>query len=373
MTAAPAQTGYENLKSWLQGAPKVAGTLPEKDDDGKPATEGARSAENTADIKKHIAPGQNIDASSKNPVDGSSDKPIAESGLMQTTTGKMPEIERAVKTVTEENEKAAAADLSTDAGLTAAIGSLEKIAAAFGILTTASATAPTVVTSPEAKAAAVTPNTAAVAQTPAETAKSAADAERAAMVADYVKFGSDRGALVGEYLRGFYSTYEALTKAAADGSLDAMAQDPAAAGGDPAMGGAPMGAPPGGDPAAAMGAPPGGDPGAGGDPAAGGAGGGAPSTEELAAALAEMGVTPDQLIEVAQQMQGSVEGAGAPPEQKAAAVKQLNETIKVASEAKAIMQAGKFRLKPAADGSSERKRREAARDYVTEMFRIANR
>jgi hypothetical protein len=360
MPATATPTDYGTLRSWLYGnqaVAKAAGTLPEKEDGGEKATEGERSSENSADVKK-LMPGVNVEVGKTNPETGNADKPVPDSGLAQGMVGSMPEVEKAVKTVTEENEKASSADLTTDAGFIAAFEALTKSAAALGVLSTAAA------------GVHQTPN-----HTPNQPAKSAAatttqntEPSGEAVVAGYMKMASDRADLVGNYMQGMYTTYNDLVKAAADGSLDQM-MDAGGGGGDPAAGGAPP-------PEAGDAAPP--PPDAGPAPAGagpGGAGGGAPSVEDLASALTEMGVSPDELMEVAQKMKSSVGGApdaSMPPEEKAAAIQGLDTTIKFAGDAKTMMRAGKFRLKPAADDSPERKRRDTARNYISELFNVAN-
>lgn len=352
-----------DLNAWL----KSAGSLPEKDDGGKPATEGARSAENSADVKK-LVPEMSSETFGKNPETGDADSPVPDSGLQQATTGKMPDVEKAVKVVEEESAKMAAADLTTDAGFDAAFESLNKAASYLPILFTASG-----VQTPGTKKANTTPAPAKP-QTPAE--KTAAE-KVAAKVEEFARFGRDRGELTAAYLRGYDDHMAIFLKAAADGSIDAMGGPPPEMGGgmppEAAAGGMPPEAAAGGMPPEA-GPPPGGDP---------GAGGGAPTADDLAAAFAEMGVTPDVVMEAAQKLQEQIGGGapapeGAPPEagpapaeaEKAAAVATLAYVKKTAAEAKAKMRSGKFNLKPAAD-AAEAKRRTAARDYIGEMLRAA--
>lgn len=385
MTVATAQNpidqSYANLRGWLTGADvtKQAGSLPDLDDGGKPATLGAHAAENSADLKKHVAPGQNIDAGKDNPTDGNTNKPVPDSGLMQTETGKMPEVEKAVKTVSDEHDKMAAITGNSVADLQAKIASLDKIASAMGILTTAGALHTQQSASAAAPAAAPekTAQAAGGSSTPAVPAASE-DAERQAIIADYVKFADERATHLGEYLRGHTETYALLQKCADDGSLAAMmAQDPTAGGGMPPGGGggdAAAAAPP--SPAAMPSAPPmgGGAPDAGGGDMGGGGGGagGPPSADELAAAATEMGLSPDVLIQAAHKMQGEVDSAPE-SEHKDTAKAAVAEFAKLASDTKTHMQTGKFRLKPAADGSPERKGRDAARDYLNEMLQFARR
>lgn len=359
--AAPKQN-FESLRTWLNGkgdAAKTAGSLPDLDDDGKPASPGERGSENSADVKK-LVPHINVEQGKQNPADGAIDKPVPDSGLMQTSVGKMPEVEKAVKIVTEENEKVSSSSITNDAELASAIASLEKVASAMGIMSTAAAGSAPRQTAPAPSAGTKAPTQVGGTPTASSTAKVAAagpSPEQQQLVASYVKFGADRATCVGEFLRGQIDAYNRLVKAAEDGTLDASMADPAAAGAAPAAAAA---APP---PDAAS--PPGG-----GDPNAGGP----PSADELASALAEMGVTPDVLMEAAQKLQQMAGGAAPPdaaPAEKAAAMVATAEAVKLASETQSHMRAGQFRLKPAADGSRERARRDVAKTYIDEMLRYA--
>lgn len=352
-------TDYTSIRNWLT----KAASLPEKEDEGKPATLGAHAAQDTADANKAV-PGTGAQEAKKNPETGHADNPVPGSGLLQATTGKMPEVEKAVKTVTEASEKAANADLSTDEGFEFALSEIRKAAAEFPVIFAQSGLkvdAPAKA-APAAKAAATAD--------PAAAAKAAQDAQAAAVIDGYRKLGADRGGLTAEYLKAFYATYGELEKMANDGSMGAMlAADPAAQGGPPMPGGAPEGPPPG--PPAPEAAP------APGGPPAGPGGEAGPSLDDVAAALAEMGMTPDDLMQIAQKMKGEAEAApapdagGPPAEQKEAAVASMAHVIKTAGDAKALMQAGKFALKPAADDSADRKRRNAAKAYIQELRALA--
>lgn len=374
-------TGFESLTAWLQNTDpvKLAGALPaesEHDDGGEKATEGARSSENDTDVKK-ITNGNAVPGAGQNPS-GKMDNPIEGSGLNQSTTGKNPEVERAVKTVKDEEEKMAAADLNTPEGFKAAHDALVTAYAQLPILLAHCGVEMPKVEAP-AKAAGEQPGPATPVQVGDPAAamgyatKEAADKAAAAVVAGYQKMGSERAALTGQYLRGYDDTMALIVKMAEDGSLEAAM---AAQGGHGGGGGMPAidpnaGAPPaagGGNPAAAM---PGQDPAAGGgDPAAGGGAGGEPSMEEIIAALQEMGITPEQLQQIIGQAQGGVESAppeAASPEEKAAAVQALKGWSKMASDMTPYMRSGKYSFKPAADNTPERKRRQAAKDYILEL------
>ncbi len=358
---APPASTHADLKAWINSLDltgKIAGTLPEKPDDGTPASEGAQSAKNHADAKK-LTPGVSVEDGTDNPATGKSDKPVPNSGLLQTTVGKMPEIEKAVKTVTEETAKMAAADLDTPEGFDVALTALRKAAAELPIVFAASGLQiPNQTPAPKAAAKAAPAD-------PVAAAKAAQDTQAAAVVDGYRKLGADRGVLVSQYLQGFYGTYQDLHKMAADGSMAAMlAQDPAAGGAPPGAG--PM---PGGD--AGPGGPP---PGAGPMPGGDAGGGQAPSIDDVAAALTEMGMSPDDLIQIAHKMQDEVQGspapdAGGPPvEEKAAALRVLESVIKDASDTKQHMRAGRFAFKPAGDGSADRRRRDTAKGYIRELL-----
>jgi hypothetical protein len=70
------------------------------------------------------------------------------------------------------------------------------------------------------------------------------------------------------------------------------------------------------------------------------------------------------------QAQGGVEGAppeAASPQEKAAALDALKGWSKMASDMTPHMRSGKYSFKPAADGTVERKRRQAAKDYILEL------
>lgn len=375
-TATAKPQRFDSLRNWIAGngsVSKEAAALPELEDGGKPATQGSRSSENASDVKK-VAPHVGVETAPDNPEHGSADKPVPESGLMQTTVGKMPEVERAVKVVTEENEKVAALKLDSMDDLAAAIASLEKSASALGLIATATAAAgASSAARPAAQpapAATNSPKSAAATSAPAaQPPQNNITPEQQQLVAAYAKFGADQAAFLGEFLRGQAETRQYLTKWAAEGGLEEAEESQPAAGGAPAdqaamaAPGGDAGAPPapGGDPAAAAGG-------------AGGAGGGTPSPEELASACAEMGVGPDELMQAAQIMQQMVSGgagASVPPADKAAAEKEVQLMTKLASETKDFVRSGKFRLKPAADGTPERARREVARSYVDEMLRFA--
>lgn len=372
MNGTPAR-GFDTLQSWLADVDpaKLAGVIPaesEHDDGGTNASEGARSSENDADVKK-ITNGNAVPGGTKNPS-GKMDEPVPGSGLNQSTTGKNPEVERAIKTVKGEEEKMANANLDTPEGFKAAHDALLAASAQLPILL-----AHCGVTMPaEQPASKQASNTPIEPGDPAGdlgfTSKEAADAAAAAVIAGYTKMGADRAVLTARYLSGFYDAMAHIEKMANDGTLEAAL---AAQGG-----GEPGGAPPM-DPAAG-GAPPAAMAGAGGDPGAGGAPGGEPSMDEIIAALQELGITPEQLQEIISKAQGGVEAAptagpespeAASPVEKAAALDALKEWSKLAAEMTPHMRSGKYQFKPAGDGTLERQRRQAAKGYIQELRKFA--
>lgn len=340
---------WTNLRAWLAADPtKSAGSLPEKDDGGKPATEGSRSSENSADVNK-IVPDQNVDKGKDNPTEiTGGTHAVPGSGLNQSTSGKNPEVEKAVKNVTDESDKMASAKLETDDELAAALATFNKLAADMNTLI-GSARAPEQPATRQnpAKAAADAPGAAPARQQP-DLDKVAAD-----VCASYAKYGADRGLLTARCLLGFEDAYYRLKQAEEDGSLQDMAQ----------QGGG--GAPPEMPPEAAGGAMP--------PEAAGGAPGGAPGGDDMAGAMGELNLSPEELEQLiamlTAKLQESQQGGAMPPEAAKAAREELRYATKLAAEAKAHMRSGNFRLKPAADGSPERKGRDAARAYIQELQR----
>ena len=379
LNGTPAQD-FSSLTAWLQNTDpvKLASALPaesEHDDGGEAASEGARSNENDKDVKK-ITNGNAVPGAGQNP-NGKMDNPIEGSGLNQSTTGKNPEVERAIKTVKGEEEKMAAADLNTPEGFKAAHDALVSAYAQLPILLAhcgvempaQSGTSGAGGTELTSKAAKV--ETPIQAGDPAAamgySTKEAADKAAAAVVTGYQKMGSERATLTAQYLRGYDDTMALIVKMAEDGSLEAAMAAQGGGGGAPPGIDPNAGAPPeagGGNPAAPM-------PGeGGGDPGAGGGAGGEPSMEEIIAALQEMGITPEQLQQIVGQAQGGVESAppeAASPEEKAAAISALKGWSKLASDMTPYMRSGKYNFKPAADGTPERKRRQAAKDYIQEL------
>jgi hypothetical protein len=99
-------------------------------------------------------------------------------------------------------------------------------------------------------------------------------------------------------------------------------------------------------------------------------GGGELSMDEVIAALQELGITPEQFQQIIAQAHQGVQDtpdSAAAPEEKAAAVTALVGWNKMASEMSPHMRSGKYSLKPAADGTKERERRNAAKDYIREL------
>jgi hypothetical protein len=227
MNGTPA-TDFETLTAWLQNTDpaKLAGAIPENaDDGGEKATEGARSSENDTDVKK-ITNGNAVPGSGQNPS-GKMDNPIEGSGLNQSTTGKNPEVERAIKTVKGEEEKMAAADLDTPEGFKAAHDALISAYSQLPILLAHCGVEMPVQEQKTAAAQSAAKKT----ETPVQAGdpaaamgfatKEAADKAAAEVVAGYQRLGYERAALTAQYLRGFDDTTSLITKMADDGSLEA--------------------------------------------------------------------------------------------------------------------------------------------------------
>lgn len=353
---ATAKTNFTSIQQWLAADPtKAAASLPEKDDGGKPATEGSRSSENCKDVGK-LVPGNSVDHGKDNPKD---EETIVEgSGLKQTTVGRMSEVEKAVKTVTDESEKVEkmSAELKTDAELDEALKTFAKLAGDLNQFVAQSTAQPAQPT----KQAAAPQQPDPVAHFGPQ-AKEAADRAAAEVVAGYRQYGSDRGALTAKYLLGFEDGYSKVAQAEAQGAVGHKRADEQDGDGPPDAG--PPQAAPAGPPDAGAMPPPGGD------------AGGGPGPDDMAGAMGELNLSPEeleQLIALLTQKLQAAQGAGgmAPADAKAAA-DELRYASKQASDARALMRSGKFRLKPAADGTPERKGRDAARAYIQELQRIA--
>lgn len=361
----PTANRYDTLKAWLsaEAQAKMAGSLPDKDDGGQAATTGSHAAEVERELKKKI-PGQNVESAGENTK---KDDNQGISGLEQAEVGKMPDVEKAVKTVSEESEKLASADLTTDAGLDAAFEALVK----------ASAELPKICVSLGVKAGVAAANTnksaAAKTQTPADQAaaafgyatKEAADKAAAAVIEGYRRYGAERGELTGHCLRGIYEVYGRLKQAADEGNLAAMlGMDGGAAPTDPAAAAAQ--APP--APAGEAGA------GAGAEGAPGDAAG--PSVDDFAGAMPELNLSPEELQQLLAMLKEKLEAGSAapegqmPPEEKAAFEAAIANGVKLAHDIQTHMRSGKFQLKPANDGKA-RANRDTAKQYFIELLNAA--
>lgn len=194
-------------------------------------------------------------------------------------------------------------------------------------------------TNPTAAAAATGYADAAAAAPAQHTEKFAADVAEAEQL---IELGITGGDLVVEHIKRAVQ----MAKAA---EADPAMMDPAAAGGAPPMDPAAMGGAPPMDPAAAGGAPPM-DPAAGGAPGGDGGAGGDMSPDQLVAeflaAMAEMGMQPEEVKEKIDQLvpESSPEPpAEAPPEEKAA-VAGLRRAREFAKSAAALRRTGTWGL-----------------------------
>lgn len=357
-----AAENFNTLKSWVQNVKQAS--LSEPKEPGEPATTGARASEHKSDVNK-IVPGQNVDHGAKNPETGHQDEPYPGSGLKQTTTGKMPEVEKAVKVVREETEKMSNADITTDEGLSVAISSLRKAAAELSLISSLDNPNYTF-NQPHTVHGGYEQTINVPRQAPRQ--KQAADDGTAALVDGYRKYGQDHAMLTVNYLNGFNDMFGYLKTANDDGSLMQMLAAQGGGGGAPPGGELPPEAMAGGAPPGAEGgAPPGAE---GGMPP--GAEGGQPTADDLAAALQELGISPQELEAALAKMQGQVEGDQSIPDEEKAEIKAaiaggVADMKKVASH----MRSGKFNLKPAADGTPERERRNVSKAYLQELLKAA--
>lgn len=338
---------WSEIADWLNRAEKSAGTLPESSDGTTAATDGgARGAENSRDVKAVVG-GNSAEGGAASTVHGRADNMAGSTGLKQTTVGKMPDVERAVKVIEEETEKASKADVDDPAQLEAAHAAVLKAAAEL----------PTILARSAVRAAPSANGHAA----PAE--KSAMDKALAATIENYRRYGEDHADVTTGYLRGFWDTLNHLKAAADAGTLEQMLG--AGAGGDP-EGAAGAGAPP---PEAAPAGPMGAGGDAGGD--AGGGSGGDPGMDDFAAAAAELGLAPEELMQLIEILKSKAQSEPMGPADKVAVERVLTKAAYVASEIKNQMRAGKFQLKPAADGTPERGRRQVAANFFNELLQAS--
>ncbi len=200
------------------------------------------------------------------------------------------------------------------------------------------------------------------------------------MIAQTIKDADLDADLVGSYLHAYYQTKQAEGEDAPPPEEGPPAEEAPPEEGPPAEGGAPteggggdvlaalgagggmggdpaaMGGPPG-DPAAG-GMPPGGDPAAaGGPPGAGGGMGEEQALQELVMALQELGISPDELAQMAQ-------GAGAAPGA-------APEGAKLASAAKRYKLSGRAKFEEA-KSAAQREVRNQIKDYLREITGLKN-
>lgn len=341
------------------------------DDGTRPATTGARAAENEADIKDMPEGSVSVDDTPEaSPTEDSQDKVQYNINMTQSAVGEDPAV--------EDDYKSKKDDPGTDSPFTVSderkYGSwnFRKCASQLGKLgNEILADVAVKAAKQNKKADAAAKPAAAPAATDAVTKAAQAGYEQAAalgqagetvaaqqMIFNTVKEASHMADLTVAYLREYHAAISKQADADPSESDSGESHKPkdddggappgagGPPGGDPGAGG-PPGA--GGDALAAMLGPgaggPGGDPGAGGppgmDPGAGGPpggdpmAGGAPSKEEslheLAAAMIEMGISPEELMQAVAQMQPAQAG----PVQKAA------------NDVKSYRRSGKFEFGPA--------------------------
>jgi hypothetical protein len=370
MSAVPANPtpDYSSLRAFLAGVksasvehpPSADSTIPA--DGGKAPHIGARFEENETDTKTK-PPKYNPDHAAPNTFDGRGNHPVPNSNLEQTDADAEDSQTKAVKTVHDENMKMGSLDLTKDTDLDKALAALDKAAAAFPGLLARSG----IRTHVHAAVSLLAPNL-----SEADRAKWAAEQQAVAnTVEEYRKLGADRGRTVASYLRGHDDTIAFLKRAEADGSLAQMlaAQPPpdGGGGGDGAV-------PP--DAGAAGAVPPGAGamppvtaaPAAGAGPAPPDGGGGEEITpEDLTAAFAEAHITPEEFVQILQELKGQLPGAEMPEEEKDKAAAAIRDGEKLAADAKRHLRSGQFQFKPAADGTVSRRHRDVVRAYLNEI------
>jgi hypothetical protein len=318
--------------SELEGRGSTTHPVKDVNDGLSKATTGSRASENEKDVKDMNFTGQ-VDSTPENPGK-SQDELNYNIGTQQSETGGQPSVEDDYKTRpedpgtthpanTEDEGKKYGSWVKKEA---LALGNLANeiladIATGVGLGTTTSTSTPATKVAEQNTQPTVTPQTAV--QAGYELAalmnmdKQAADSVAQSVIAKTIKEAQESADRVGACVLSFMKQSEAILKKSEDAGIPP--EDPMA-GGDPAAAGAGGGAGDieaalaasgagGGDPAAAGGAPPEGDP-----AAAAGGGGQEQALQELAMALMELGITPEQLEQMAASGgMGGGGGMGGPP------------------------------------------------------------
>lgn len=349
---------FATLKSWLAqplaSEIKVASTSesekptePAKTTEHSPPPTGAHASELSSDLKETV-PAHSVESGAANSDAGKVPGTTIDGGLKSGPSDWKPPM--SVTTVHSGAKEAAALDLTTDVGLEAAVAKLASLTADLKTVLAPTGARPSA--EPVAPAAKSTEKSA---------AEKAAEDRARKVVEDYARFGHTRGAVTAAYINAFNQTGEYLKRAEADGTLlQAMGMGP----GGPAGGGA------GGMPPAPGGDMPPGPAGAGG-PEGPPAGGDGMTPDDMAGGMGEMGITPEMLEQLIALLQQKGQEKGQAPEASPAEKEAFDRDFplhkKMAGDTVTHIRSGKFRFKPAGDGTAERSRRDKAKAYLNEL------
>lgn len=391
----PADPGYQGGSSSHPSA--------SADNGAQAASEGERSSENAADVRKQQG-APSVDSTTDASPGADKDNSL-NIGMTQSMPGEDPSTEDGYKgdkddpgtshpATTEDGQKYGSVNFKQASAKVVELGNklLADVALGYTKSMGKKAAAPASATPPAPAAAA--------AATPAPTKTAAAPS---ADVATHILAGYDLAASLGlskeaavqtvenviensireayeraDLIGGFYTKLAADEAEAAEGEDHASASGAAEGGGSGAGPAEGAGGPPGGAPPADMG---------GGAPVPGPAdmGGGAPggneeaALQELVAALMELGITPDMLAQAGQGAGGAggappMPGAGGPgampPADPAMAggAPPMGDPMKVASLARNFMLSGKFQMKEAGTKQA-RQLRDLMKRQILEMIR----
>lgn len=368
-----------------RGATEETSTHPSADGDNntRPATEGARSAENVSDIKEQEGPA-GVDATAAAVPGTQQDKVMPNIGMTQSATGEAPEIEDKYKgekddpgtshpATAEMGEKYAKLTfqqkvaqfnrLANEALAEVAVGMVQKRAEEdeeddddddkeegsgelkgdqhkLDVNNNGKIEGSDLAALRAGKEAAYAAGYEAAARAGVSQKQAAEHVQ--AVLGSTMADAMQTAELVGNYLYAFakQAAYEA-EGGGAEGEGDAGMAGMAAAGGE--MPGGPMG-----------------------DAPMGGAGGEEEALAEFVAALDEMGITPEEFVAAIQAGEGGeMPGGGMPPPDAAPAAP---EAMKMASAAKAYKRSGRYQFKAADNGTPRRELRNEFKSVINELI-----
>lgn len=319
-----------------------------------PGTQGARSAENEADVKHDQPVG--VDRMSPG-GGGSQDSRQLNIGMRQSATGEDPETERKFKDRPKDpgtSSKADAADIGEKYASLSPAALCQLGLASLNQLLSAVASTPKQASASEQEAAQAGRELADLVT--AQTNKQAADANTAALIEQVIYEALTKAAAVADFLGDFRNEIKR-----AEAGMPPEEAAPVPGGGPPPGAEPPM-------PEAVMSGAPG-DLGGGpeGGPAAGGQGGGhEEAIEQLVNSLIEAGISPDELMQaVSAEAGGGPAGAEGGEPKMASADRQQWSTL--AKQAKAMQMSPRFRYKTANPGTQERRDRDDIVRYLREV------